>query len=65
MTATVIAKLALGGDAEANPVLGVWSDTEQQTLDLVPAGESELTGDHVQISRLGSHWSTRSSSPPG
>jgi len=31
----------------------VWSDTEQQTLDLAPAGESELTGDHVQISRLG------------
>jgi hypothetical protein len=46
-------ELALNYDAERNPVIGVWSDTEQQTLDLAPAGESELTGDHVQISRLG------------
>ncbi|HYZ07314.1 MAG TPA: DUF4331 domain-containing protein [Pseudonocardiaceae bacterium] len=46
-------ELALSNDAEANPVIGVWSDTEQQTLNLAPAGESELTGDHVQISRLG------------
>ena len=46
-------ELALNNDAEGNPVIGVWSDTEQQTLDLAPAGESELTGDHVQISRLG------------
>ncbi|MDQ4021065.1 MAG: DUF4331 domain-containing protein, partial [Actinomycetota bacterium] len=45
--------LALKNDVTRNPVIGVWSDTEQQTLDLRPAGESELTGDHVQISRLG------------
>ena len=45
--------VALNNNTEGNPVIGVWSDTEQQTLDLAPAGESELTGDHVQISRLG------------
>ncbi|MDQ3887196.1 MAG: DUF4331 domain-containing protein [Actinomycetota bacterium] len=45
--------LALGGNAEANPVIGVWSDTEKQSMQLAP-GVADPTGQHVQVSRLGS-----------
>ncbi|MGI9064329.1 MAG: DUF4331 domain-containing protein [Pseudonocardiaceae bacterium] len=45
--------VALGGNVQGNPAIGVWSDTEQQTLNLAPAGESSRGGDHVQVSRLG------------
>ncbi|MGH3834265.1 MAG: DUF4331 domain-containing protein [Pseudonocardiaceae bacterium] len=46
-------ELALGGDPVANPVIGIWSDTEKQSMRLSP-GESNPTGKHVQVSRLGS-----------
>lgn len=45
--------LALNGDPEANPVIGIWSDTEKQSMQLSP-GEETPVGDHVQVSRLGS-----------
>lgn len=45
--------LALRGDVERNPVIGIWSDAEQRTLKLEPAGKSAPKGDHVQVSRLG------------
>ncbi|MGH3916496.1 MAG: DUF4331 domain-containing protein [Pseudonocardiaceae bacterium] len=45
--------LALNGNPEANPVIGVWSDTEKQSMQLSP-GEENPTGQHVQVSRLGS-----------
>ncbi len=45
--------LALNGNVEANPVIGVWSDTEKQTMQLTP-GEENPVGEHVQVSRLGS-----------
>jgi len=44
-------KLALKGDATKNPVIGVWSTTEKETL---PAGKSTGgDGKFVQVSRLG------------
>jgi len=46
-------ELALNGNPEANPVIGVWSDTEKQTMRLTP-GEENPTGEYVQVSRLGS-----------
>jgi Domain of unknown function (DUF4331) len=45
-------ELALGGDAGKNPVIGVWSTTSKQTLQL-SAGSAEPTGEYVQVSRLG------------
>ncbi|HEU0089597.1 MAG TPA: DUF4331 domain-containing protein, partial [Pseudonocardiaceae bacterium] len=45
--------LALGGNPEANPVIGVWSDTEKQSMQLA-AGVANPAGEHVQVSRLGS-----------
>ncbi|MCA1672657.1 MAG: DUF4331 domain-containing protein, partial [Actinobacteria bacterium] len=45
--------LALRNDVERNPVIGVWSDTEQRTLNLESAGKSSREGGPVQISRLG------------
>ena len=45
--------LALNGNAEANPVIGIWSDTEKQTMQLSP-GQATPVGEHVQVSRLGS-----------
>ncbi|MCS7478637.1 DUF4331 domain-containing protein [Umezawaea endophytica] len=44
--------LALKGDAARNPVIGVWSDTERQSMLLTP-GRSTPTGPFVQVSRLG------------
>ncbi|MDN5749137.1 MAG: DUF4331 domain-containing protein [Pseudonocardia sp.] len=48
-----ISEVALNGDGEANPVIGVWSDTETRTMDLSPTGGAEPIGDFVQVSRLG------------
>ncbi|WP_245886879.1 DUF4331 domain-containing protein [Umezawaea tangerina] len=44
--------LALKGDATRNPVIGVWSDTERQSMLLTP-GQSKPLGPFVQVSRLG------------
>ena len=44
--------LALRGDAKANPVIGVWSTTEKQTMQLSP-GKATPNGPFVQVSRLG------------
>ncbi|MBP2337668.1 hypothetical protein JOF41_003846 [Saccharothrix coeruleofusca] len=46
------AVLALRGDHERNPVIGVWSDAERQSMQLTP-GKSRAHGDFVQVSRLG------------
>ncbi|MEU8922484.1 DUF4331 domain-containing protein [Kitasatospora sp. NPDC048545] len=45
-------RLAYKGDATRNPVIGVWSSTEKQTLKLSP-GKAEPAGKFVQVSRLG------------
>ncbi|MBA2389430.1 MAG: DUF4331 domain-containing protein [Geodermatophilaceae bacterium] len=42
--------LALNGNVNRNPVIGVWSTTERQTLDLETG---QAVGDFVQVSRLG------------
>ena len=44
--------ISLAGDAKSNPVVGVWSTTEKQGVQLSP-GKAEPTGDFVQVSRLG------------
>lgn len=44
--------LALAGDPGKNPVIGVWSSTEKQSLQL-SAGKATPMGDFVQVSRLG------------
>ncbi|MDQ6740977.1 MAG: DUF4331 domain-containing protein, partial [Actinomycetota bacterium] len=44
--------LALNGNAASNPVVGVWSSTEKQTLQL-SAGKATPSGPFVQVSRLG------------
>ncbi|MEU3461064.1 DUF4331 domain-containing protein [Streptomyces sp. NPDC006733] len=44
--------LAFKGDAQRNPVIGVWSTTERRTLQLSP-GKQTPTGKYVQVSRLG------------
>ncbi|MFJ1706582.1 DUF4331 domain-containing protein [Kitasatospora sp. NPDC088346] len=45
-------ELAFKGDPGRNPVIGVWSSTEKQTMRLSP-GKQEPTGKYVQVSRLG------------
>ncbi|PZS37992.1 MAG: hypothetical protein DLM62_16140 [Pseudonocardiales bacterium] len=45
--------LALRNDPAGNPVIGVWSSTEQRSLTLRPSGGADLTGRYVQVSRLG------------
>ncbi|TCO55106.1 DUF4331 domain-containing protein [Actinocrispum wychmicini] len=45
-------ELALKGDANRNPVVGVWSDTERRSLRLSP-GQAKPEGPYVQVSRLG------------
>lgn len=45
--------LALHHDAAGNPVIGVWSTTEQRSLTLHPEGGASLGGKYVQVSRLG------------
>ncbi|MEO7193710.1 MAG: DUF4331 domain-containing protein [Pseudonocardiaceae bacterium] len=46
-------ELALHNDAAGNPVIGVWSTTEQRSLTLNPHGGASLSGKYVQVSRLG------------
>jgi hypothetical protein len=48
-----ISDVALNGDGKTNPVIGVWSDTEMRSLNLLPTGGAEPVGDYVQVSRLG------------
>jgi hypothetical protein len=45
-------EVAQGQDAGTNPVIGVWSSTEKQTMQLT-AGAATPTGPFVQVSRLG------------
>jgi hypothetical protein len=45
-------ELALKGDPTRNPVIGVWTTAERQTLALSP-GKATATGKFVQVSRLG------------
>jgi len=44
--------LALDNNAKDNPVIGVWSDTEKQSMILSP-GKAKSVGPYVQVSRLG------------
>lgn len=44
--------LALNGNLARNPVIGIWSSTEKQTMQL-SAGKATPTGPFVQVSRLG------------
>jgi hypothetical protein len=43
--------VALKGDAKRNPVIGVWTTTERNRVRI--AGESGVSDDRVQVSRLG------------
>ena len=50
--------LALGGDAAANPVIGVWSTTSRPTTRVLPATDAaefviDSSADLTQVSRLG------------
>ena len=45
--------LALNGDAARNPVIGIWSDTERQSLTIKSPGKENQVGPFVQVSRLG------------
>jgi len=45
-------ELALRGNPRRNPVIGIWSDTERQSMFLAP-GQSLPFGRYVQVSRLG------------
>ncbi|WP_326951319.1 DUF4331 domain-containing protein [Amycolatopsis sp. NBC_00348] len=45
--------LALNGNAARNPVIGVWSDTERQSLSIKTPGKNTQAGPYVQVSRLG------------
>ena len=50
-------ELALDGDAEANPVIGIWSTTSRQevrTLATDGSGAVSTSGEFAQVSRLGS-----------
>ncbi len=47
-------ELAMGGDAEANPIVGIWSTTSRRSLQIQnPDGSTDSSGDFVQVSRLG------------
>jgi hypothetical protein len=49
--------LAMKGDPKRNPVIGIWSDTERQQVQVLSGlngpGGSRSSGTHVQVSRLG------------
>jgi putative cell wall-binding protein len=48
------ASLALGGNADRNPVIGVWSTASKQSTRVLNADGSQTdSGDFVQVSRLG------------
>lgn len=44
--------VVLDGDASANPIIGVWSDTQARSIERGPASNTP-TGEFVQVSRLG------------
>ncbi|MEV4312463.1 DUF4331 domain-containing protein [Actinocrispum sp. NPDC049592] len=56
--------LAVKGDPKRNPVIGIWSDTERQSLKLSP-GKASPEGDFVQVSRLGNPLVNEVVSPAG
>jgi hypothetical protein len=56
--------LALKGDAKRNPNIGIWSDTERQSLKLAP-GSAKAEGPFVQVSRLGNPLVNEVVSPAG
>lgn len=46
--------LALGGDAETNPIIGIWSTTSRRSIQIQnPDGSTDSDGRFVQVSRLG------------
>lgn len=45
--------LALNSDPASNPVIGVWSTSEKQTMQLSAGNKQSATGPFVQVSRLG------------
>jgi hypothetical protein len=46
--------LALGGDAEENPIVGIWSTTSRRSVRIQRAdGSTDANGKFVQVSRLG------------
>jgi hypothetical protein len=46
--------LALGGDADANPIVGIWSTTSRRSVQIQGAdGSTDSSGKYVQVSRLG------------
>jgi hypothetical protein len=46
--------LARGGDADANPIIGIWSTTSRKRTQIQNAdGSTKANGDFVQVSRLG------------
>jgi hypothetical protein len=48
-------EVAEGGDATANPIIGMWSTTSRPSMEVLNAdGSVEASGDMVQVSRLGS-----------
>jgi hypothetical protein len=48
------AALAVGGDAAANPVIGIWSTTSRPATSVLDTrGSRTQTGAYVQVSRLG------------
>lgn len=47
-----VEEVALNGDPQANPAIGVWTTTSAQSVNL-SAGAEQPTGDFVQVSRLG------------
>jgi hypothetical protein len=56
--------LAVNGDIGRNPVVGIWSDTERQSLKLSP-GQAKAEGPFVQVSRLGNPLVNEVVSPAG
>lgn len=46
-------ELALGGDDAANPIVGIWSDTEAAATTVRTPGAEAETGEFIQVSRLG------------
>jgi hypothetical protein len=47
-------ELAAGGDAKANPIVGVWGTAERKSMKVTNAdGTQSSSGDYVQVSRLG------------
>ncbi len=46
--------LAMAGDADANPIIGIWSTTSRKSVRIQrPDGSTNSQGKYVQVSRLG------------